>query len=122
MSLEMFRSVISTAQGAIKSSFLLNGGATIALLAFIGHLAQFKPEKVAIFSGCLLPFTYGALAVAVTSGFAYLAQWFYAEDGKRQQITGFVFNILCVVLCLASYACFVVGLFQTHSVLSKFTQ
>lgn len=38
--LEMFRSVITAGQGAIKSAFLLNGGAAVALLAFIAHLAQ----------------------------------------------------------------------------------
>ena len=34
--LEMFRSVITSGQNAIRSSLLMNGGASIALLAFIG--------------------------------------------------------------------------------------
>src|SRR5205823_6150772 len=73
--LEMFRSVITSGQNAIRSSFLLNGGAAVALLAFIGHLAQFKAERVPEFAACLLPFAYGVLAIAVTSGFTYLSQW-----------------------------------------------
>lgn len=44
--MEVFRSTIVAGQAAIKSSFLLNGGAAIALLAFLTHLAQFKVEKV----------------------------------------------------------------------------
>src|SRR2546430_1555238 len=35
--LEMFRSVVTTGQAAIQSSLLINGGAAVALLAFIGH-------------------------------------------------------------------------------------
>ncbi len=40
LDLEMFRSVISAGQNAIKTAFLLNGGAAIALLAFIGSLVE----------------------------------------------------------------------------------
>jgi hypothetical protein len=42
--LEMFRSVITAGQNAIKATFLLNGAAAIAMLAFVSHLAQFKPD------------------------------------------------------------------------------
>lgn len=112
--LEMFRSVILAGQGAIKSSFLLNGGAAAALLAFTGHLAQFNPNKVAEFGSCLLPFTYGVLAVAITSGATYLSQWLYASDKKPAQRAGFVFNIVCITLGLASYALFIWGLFATY--------
>src|SRR6185437_9417296 len=77
--MEMFRSVITSGQGAIKSSFLLNGGAAVAILAFIGHLAQFDAAKVPVFASCLVLFAYGVFAVAVTSGSTYLSQWFYAS-------------------------------------------
>lgn len=36
--LEVFKSVISTGQTALKTSFLVNGGAAVALLAFIGNV------------------------------------------------------------------------------------
>lgn len=112
--LEMFRSVISSGQGAIKSSFLLNGGAAVALLAFISHLAQFSPAKVAMFAPCLLPFSLGVMAVAVTSGFTYLSQWLYSSPDASARKAGFVFNILCVLLGLGSYALFAWGLFSTY--------
>lgn len=51
--LELFRSVIISGQSAIKSSFLLNGGAAVALLAFIGHLARFRADKVPEFAASL---------------------------------------------------------------------
>ena len=43
--LEMFRSVITAGQGAIKSSFLLNGGAAVAVLAFIAHISQTRCQS-----------------------------------------------------------------------------
>ena len=81
--IELFRSVTTAGQSAIKSSFILNGGAAIAALAFIGHLVESNLKKVAIFSACLLPFTYGVLTVAVMSGFTYLSQWFHASSNQK---------------------------------------
>lgn len=112
--LEMFRSVITSGQGAIKSSLLLNGGAAVAMLAFIGHLAQFTVAKVPVFAACLVPFAYGVLSIAVTSGATYLSQWFYASAWPRHQRVGFCLNILCIVFGLASYALFIWGLFRTY--------
>ncbi len=112
--LEMFRSVNTSGQAAIKSSFLLNGGAAVAMLAFIGHLAQFKAEKVPAFSACLLPFAYGVLVIAVTSGLTYLSQLFYASTRTWLQTVGDAVNILCILLCCSSYGFFARGLFDTY--------
>lgn len=112
--LEMFRSVITSGQAAIKSSFFLNGGAAVAMLAFIGHLAQFKAEKVPEFAACLVPFAYGVFAIAAASGLTYLTQWFYASDLPRVQKVGFWLNILCILLGFTSYGLFAMGLFDTH--------
>jgi len=114
-SLEMFRSVIVAGQGAIKSSFLLNGGASVALLAFIAHLAQFDVAKVPTFAACLLYFAFGALAIVVTSGLTYLSQWLYATDRRWTIKAGFCLNIMCIVLGIASYGLFAWGLFATYA-------
>ena len=113
--LEMFRSVISAGQSAIKSSFLLNGGGSVALLAFIGHLAQFKPMAVPTFGECMLPFTLGVLAIAMASGFTYLSQWLYASPSSKAKQAGFVLNVICIALGLISYCFFAWGLFTTFS-------
>jgi hypothetical protein len=112
--LEMFRSVITSGQAAIKSAFLLNGGAAVAMLAFIGHLAQFKAEKVPVFAGCLVPFAYGVLVIALTSGFTYLSQWFYASTRPLARKVGFGLNMLCIILGFSSYGFFSWGLFGTY--------
>jgi len=113
--LEMFRSVIASGQGAIKSSFLLNGGAAVALLAFIAHLAQFDKANVPTFGACLVYFALGALAIVITSGFTYLCQWFYASDRAWGQKVGFGLNVACILLGIGSYGIFAWGLFATYS-------
>lgn len=118
--LEMFRSVITSGQNAIKSSFLLNGGAAIAMLAFIGHLAEIAPEKVSNFGCALLPFTLGVLAISVTSGFTYLSQWFYSEEDAKFQKLGFIFNVTCIILALASYIFFVWGMLGVQKLFLNF--
>lgn len=112
--LELFRSVITSGQSAIKSSFLLNGGAAVAMLAFIGHIAQFNPGKVPVFSACLLPFAYGVLAIAITSGLTYLSQWLYASTRPWARKVGFGFNMLCILFGFSSYGFFIWGLLDTY--------
>lgn len=118
---EMFKSVITSGQNAIKTSFLLNGGAAIAMLAFIGHLAQFATDKVSEFGCAMFPFTLGVLAISVTAGFTYLSQWFYAEEGITCQRIGLWLNIICIILGLASYGCFVWGMFSVQDLFLNFS-
>ena len=112
--LEMFRSVITAGQAAIKSSLLLNGGAAVALLAFMGHLTQQTPERVADFATCLLLFTFGALAIVIVSGFTYLSQWFYTSNSSNARQWGFVFNLCCIALGVVSYVLFAWGLLEVY--------
>lgn len=113
-SLEMFRSVITAGQAAIRTTFLLNGGASVAMLAFIGHLAQFDRPRVPAFAGCLATFANGVLAIAVASGLTYLSQWLYAENSPLAKKSGLVLNLLCMLLGMLSYVFFAWGLFRAY--------
>lgn len=118
--IEMFKSVITAGQNAIKTSFLLNGGAAIAMLAFIGHLAQFNPEKVSEFGCALYPFTIGVFLISVTSGFTYLSQWFYSGNTKSSKKAGSISNFLCIVMSIASLLCFAWGMLDVKDLFLKF--
>jgi len=118
--LAMFNSVIAAGQSAIKSAFLLNGGAAFALLAFIAHLVQVDEAKVSDFSYCLLLFSLGTLTVVITSGLTYLSQWFYAEQYDWSEKVGFYLNIICIVLGFSSYVFFSWGLFATYCVFTAY--
>lgn len=118
--LEMFKSVITAGQNAIRSSFLLNGGAAVAILAFIGHLTEVQPAKVAAFSDVLVPFVLGVLAITVTSGFTYLSQWLYASPSLRTQKCGFGLNLLTILLGVTSYGFFIWGMCVAYSAFRTF--
>lgn len=119
--IEMFKSVMMAGQSAIKSSLLLNGGASIALLAFIAHLADQQSQKIPEFAACLLWFTFGALAIVVTSGFTYLSQWLYADRRTWPVRFGFGLNIACILLGISSYVLFVIGLFSAYGVFNSYS-
>lgn len=114
-SLEMFRTVILSGQNALKTAFLMNGGATVALLAFLGKLSDQHQDKIGIFSSSLIVFIFGVLAITVASGSTYLCQWFYdAGSEPWKQKTGFLLNILAIALGLASYGLFIWGAIRAY--------
>lgn len=116
--LEMFRSVITSGQNAIKSSLLLNGGAAVAMLAFIANIARDKAERAAYFAPSIEPFAYGALAIVMTSGLTYLGQSCLAE--AKMHKLGRWLQGACIFFGIVSYVCFVWGLWRTYAILKGF--
>ncbi|QQR69350.1 MAG: hypothetical protein IPI58_01310 [Alphaproteobacteria bacterium] len=122
--LETFRSAITSGQNAVKSAFLLNGGAAVALLAFLGQKGA-SPAVV----DALLPFAWGVFLAAFTSGTIYATQYLNAnlafdkhlpQDQKTaciKLLIGKICNILSVILCLASYVVFMLGVYAVHCAL-----
>lgn len=120
--LEMFKSVILAGQNAIRSSFFLNGGAAVALLAFISKMTETHTDKVALFADCLVPFVLGVLAITITSGLTYLSQWFYADDDQAWKInTGLALNITAILSGLSSYGLFILGMCKAYYGFQAFT-
>ncbi len=111
--IEMFKAVIAMGQNALRSGFLLNGGAAVALLAFISRLTETNPGKVEIFAHSLIFFVAGVFAVVLTSGMSYLSQWFYHQfpSGK----TGLIVNIICIILGLSSLGLFIWGSYKSYT-------
>ncbi len=108
--LEMFRSTIMYGQQSIKSSFILNGGAAVAMLAFVGHLAEVDPSKVSSFAFYITQFAVGAFFSTLTFGFSYLSQWYYGRDER----TGYVLNILSILFGICSMGVFICALVNTQ--------
>ncbi len=73
------------ARMALRSMFLLNGGALIALPAFAGMLGGIKPETADTFIWSIGSFVIGLVLIAVATLFAYIAMDADAE-GIRQEI------------------------------------
>ncbi|MEX0802462.1 MAG: hypothetical protein WD688_03970 [Candidatus Binatia bacterium] len=120
---ELFRSVILAGQSALKSAILINGGAAVALLAFIGHV--WKPDMsspLKELAGPLVWFVAGVLLDAMAAGLTYVSQCFYAScgDSRGKLFTaGATFHVLTVLLVLASYGTFAYATCLVYSALVK---
>lgn len=111
--LEMFRSVITTGQTALRTSLLINGGATIAVLTFLGNMRthlrgiglHYPLEEPLVNS--LVLFGFGVLLGAIATGTTYLSQSTYHHGWVK---SGHGFLIATVCLVIATYFVFGFGL------------
>ncbi|MDO9530727.1 MAG: hypothetical protein Q7O12_01140 [Deltaproteobacteria bacterium] len=114
ISAEGFKSVILAGQNALRSSLLINGGAAIALLAYIGKLKIEASNQISALALPLLIFVIGVLVAAINSGLTYLSQWFYFGGAIWKRKVGFVINIINILLGIASYGLFAIGIFFAY--------
>lgn len=112
--LEMFKSVIQSGQNAVKTAFLMNGGASVAILAFIGKLTETNKQSIPAFAGTLSLFVTGVFLITATSGLTYLSQWLYADDSAKRQKIGFGLNLAAIFFGLASYGIFIWGMTSAY--------
>lgn len=111
---EMFRTVITPGQHALKSCLLINGGAAIALMAFAGHrVEQASPSiPIRLIANSMAMFVAGVLAGGLTAACTYISQWMFFHKHEK---TGLGFNIASVVLGLVSLGSFCWGGYLAYS-------
>lgn len=113
----MHRSIVDFASGAIKIILLINGGAAIAILAFLGNEAAKNGSAadtlaaVRALAPALNSFVVGVFAAGFTAGFAYLSQVIFLElpERWRPQTYGNVLRAIAVAAATASLFAFAVG-------------
>ena len=111
--LQMLRSVIDSGTTALTSSILINGGATVALLAYAANLfskGQTSNLGAALVTA-LVCFAFGVLSGAVAAGAGYITQYCYYRRWNRSAAG---FHIGSVVLIVASYALFAGGVIAAY--------
>ncbi len=101
-----FHAVITIGQGALKSGALINGGACVALLAFIGNIITKDASMISGLSTALLIFGFGVFCAAASTGTTYLAQVDY-EKKKMKRAT--LINKCTIVIVTLSYLAFLCG-------------
>jgi hypothetical protein len=114
-SLENFRSVILAGQNAIRTMVLVNGGASVALLAFLGHMLGRGEAAASGFAEGLLFFVSWTLFAGLVSGFTYLSQRLYGGAKGWHQTAGDWASYLAIGLGFASYIAFGCGAWWTYS-------
>lgn len=111
--MEVFRSVFVYGQAALKSTILINGGAAIAILAFLARYLSTNAAVVEFqsFLYSMATFGLGVFIGAFTTGFTYLTQFFFA---KKRDSLGTTFQVISIVFGISSLICFGIGIWLTY--------
>lgn len=112
--IEFNRFAVESGRFALKSAMLVNGGAAVAMLAFIGSLWQTEGVKAVALplATAVWLFAAGVLATATASGIAYLTQYSFVH---RWNVAEYLFNAFSILLVLGAYALFAFGVTAAHS-------
>ena len=113
MDLEVFRSVFIYGQSALKTTILVNGGAAIAVMAFLARYIGVENQiaNMQFFLSALLVFGFGVLLGAFTTGFTYLTQSFFAHSKDK---LGLTFQVISIVLGISSLSTFGLGIWFSY--------
>ena len=79
LNLALFTATVEAGRASIKSATLINGGAAVAVLAFVGNLAVAATPKIDFskFGTPIFAFALGVLLASLSFSFLYLTQWNY---------------------------------------------
>jgi len=103
--------VASSAESALKSAFLVNGGGAVALLAYFGQAGQkVSPNPSAsILATALLVLVVGTALAGLATSLSFLAQYGYFMRKSRSWFGRNARSItaLNIVMIMFSHACFV---------------
>jgi len=104
------------ATAAIQGVILVNGGAAVAMLAFLGHYVkggQSPPSEVHDFGTSIAVFGIGAACGVATAMLGWVAQIVYitkAKDPDRGEYFGGSLRVVTALSAVAGIALFVYGL------------
>ncbi|MBE4476299.1 hypothetical protein HJ008_23135 [Vibrio parahaemolyticus] len=105
-SLEMFKSVIATGQAALKASMVINGGAAVALLAFLGKIwgTNLQTHVAESLSCSIYLFCVGIVVGAFACGTTYFTQ---CSHNYGKVTLANILTLFTVILVLGSYSIFI---------------
>jgi len=114
--------MVSLSTEALKAVLLLNGGAVVALLAYLGQASS--RAELARRAACPLTwFVVGLVLAALAFGSAYLTQLaLFNESGLGDKFKGVKHRVwlnAALVLALSSLACFAGGAYTSIRVLGQ---
>jgi len=117
---DLLTAVVGFATTAIRSLFLLNGGAVIAILAFYGDVlagggslpAGLRPAGLV---AALAFFVAGLVAAFGCAAAAYLGQMAFAESGRRR--LAHWLRVLALLAAAGSVGCFALGAYRALGLL-----
>lgn len=124
------KATMKSGEMAIRMALLINGGAAVALLSFIGTLPKEQKHQVA---GTLVWFAWGVAAAVGALAFSYFTNYFMAgiassyerhfeppiarpgRTTRRYRVLNVVCHVLAVIVGLTSLGLFVGGMLDVKS-------
>ena len=115
--LVVYQEVNMQGQAAMKAALLINGGASVAILAFIGTAMNNSTESFLLLKLCfsMLMFIAGVLSGAFAFGVTYLAGLADSNDSGIAQSNKKPFNwwpilnTIAIILVIIAYILFIMG-------------
>ena len=111
---ELFKATVFHAQPAIKLQSVINGGAAVALLAFIGKIwtPDFTTSQIGFkISIALLLFCFGLGSSALTQSFTYMSQHYFTYNKEKVAL---VFRALACTTAFLSLLLFFVATYIVY--------
>ncbi len=119
--IEMLKATVATGQSALKSALLINGGAAIAILAFIGKIWSQDNDIPACISISLACYVFGVLSAASASGFTYLSQAGYGKEfGKYSYHIGTIGRFIAIICVILAYILFGAASWLSYLAISNY--
>jgi hypothetical protein len=116
----MLRGVVESGKIALTTGILVNGGATVALLAFLGNLLARSPSGPTPMQAPLVVaimfFAGGVLSAAVATGSTYVTNYCYTENWRSSAIG---FHALTIALVIGAYLAFLGGTVSAYHAFIK---
>jgi len=133
------KAAIETANLALRMALLINGGAAVSVLAFIGGLAskeRFDVHQLAPVSASLVLFAWGVAAATLALALSYFTNYFmagiasskkkifehpYLENTPRTNVMWWlnvISHIAAVIAGLGSIICFIIGMLGVRSAIT----
>lgn len=112
---EVLKAVFQFGGAALKSAILINGGAAVALLAFMGAIFIGKPEVSKELTCPLMVFTFGVLSATIASGVSYCTQYYYSSKNDSK---GDYWRGATIIFIVLSYILFAAGIIFTGDIFS----
>jgi hypothetical protein len=113
---ENFKAMISAGKEAINSSIIINGGAVIALMSFMGNaVGKSGARYIPLLSSRLLFFGTGVFCGGLSFGLRYVAQFLYSKPSRKKLIMfGHCVNGLVWIATSSALLCFVLGVLVSY--------
>ena len=119
LALETYRSLLSLATEALRALLLLNGGAIVAMLGYLGQAED--PAQLAVRAGLPMKwFVTGLVATMSAFLFAYLCQnaMHSLDIEEPTKVPPSWWQLATVLACIAGLSCFGRGAFAAIAALS----